>query len=234
MIEFVNAPGAVHRIQELIDDAESFVILVSPFLKVAPNIIERIHGADRRGVKVVITYGKEEKLAAEVEKLLADVENLTLRYYQDLHAKCYANEKGMVITSMNLYEFSQRNREMGVYVTAEEEVYNKAIREVRQILDYSQKKSLSKVSRIARSIKNTLLGSPPVWQSKPRQGVCIRCAEPRRVNPNSPLCDHCYNTWAFFGNADFPERFCHSCGEEADTSYARPLCRPCFRARRAA
>jgi hypothetical protein len=234
MIEFVNAPGAVHRIQELIDDAEGFVILVSPFLKVAPNIIERIRCADKRGVKIAVTYGKEEKLSAEVKKLLADVENLTLRYYQDLHAKCYANEKGMVITSMNLYEFSQRNREMGVYVTSEEEVYEKAIREVRQILDNSQKKSLSRAKRVTGLPKENGSGVRHSAPRSPKQGACIRCGDARRMNPASPLCETCYGTWAFFGNEEFPERYCHACRHEANTTYAKPLCGPCYRAWRLA
>ncbi len=39
---------------------------------------------------------------------------------QNLHAKCYLNEKAAIITSMNLYDFSQvNNNEMGVYTKLE-------------------------------------------------------------------------------------------------------------------
>ena len=40
-------------------------------------------------------------------------DHVHLYFSKNLHAKCYLNEKKMIITSMNLYEFSQvNNREM--------------------------------------------------------------------------------------------------------------------------
>lgn len=37
---------------------------------------------------------------------------------KNLHAKCYLNENEAIITSMNLYEFSQmNNNEMGIHLT---------------------------------------------------------------------------------------------------------------------
>ena len=45
--------------------------------------------------------------------------NRIFNYYNAprLHAKCYLNEQAAIITSLNLYEFSQQNNEeMGVYI----------------------------------------------------------------------------------------------------------------------
>ncbi len=53
---------------------------------------------------------------------------------QDLHAKCYLNENEALLTSMNLYEFSQSNNdEMGLIVSKREEpdLYDK----IRQRVD---------------------------------------------------------------------------------------------------
>jgi hypothetical protein len=45
----------------------------------------------------------------------------------------------MVITSMNLYEFSEKtNREMGVLVTGDEEAYRAAVAEVKSIVAASE------------------------------------------------------------------------------------------------
>lgn len=230
MIEYITAPGAVHRIQEIIDDAETCIVLVSPFLKLAPNIAERLRAADQREVKSAIVYGKEDRLDDDVQSLLSSLKHLSLRYYQDLHAKCYLNERGMVITSMNLYEFSQRNREMGIYVTSEEEVYQKAAREVRQILDNAEKKRLSKVGKMTDMLVGAFKSGSINGSGRRPDGSCIRCSRDIRLNPGMPLCDRCYNTWSQFGNPDYLENYCHTCGDAADTSYARPLCWKCFKA----
>ena len=43
-------------------------------------------------------------------------------YCKNLHAKCYLNGNRALLTSMNLYEFSQvNNHEIGVLVVREEE-----------------------------------------------------------------------------------------------------------------
>jgi hypothetical protein len=50
----------------------------------------------------------------------------------------------MVITSMNLYEFSEKNnRETGVLVTSAEEVYASAVTEVQSILAAAEPQSLA-------------------------------------------------------------------------------------------
>lgn len=54
-------------------------------------------------------------------------------FYEKLHAKCYLNEDVGIITSMNLYEFSElNNREMGISVDAniDYEVYKQITAEI--------------------------------------------------------------------------------------------------------
>ena len=86
-------------------------------------------------------------------KQLDSIENLTLYYYQNLHAKCYFNETEMVITSMNLYEFSERNnREMGLLIkkTEDSEIFNDTVNETHSIIQAATEvlngKSLKKKS----------------------------------------------------------------------------------------
>ena len=52
-------------------------------------------------------------------------------YCKNLHAKCYLNESLCIITSLNLYEFSQvNNNEMGVLIRRAEDtdLYREGLR----------------------------------------------------------------------------------------------------------
>lgn len=57
--------------------------------------------------------------------------------------KCYMNEDEAIVTSMNLYSFSQQNNdEMGIYVKKKDdpELYNDILNEVQRLLTISEKK----------------------------------------------------------------------------------------------
>lgn len=63
-----------------------------------------------------------------------------------LHAKCYLNEETCIITSLNLYEFSQvNNNEMGVLLTRADDaaVYREAYEEALRIIRISDEVRIS-------------------------------------------------------------------------------------------
>ena len=71
-------------------------------------------------LRAVLVFGKNEK---DITKSLtsADLEffkqfpDIEIRYEKRLHAKFYANESAQILTSMNLYDFSQdENIEAGI------------------------------------------------------------------------------------------------------------------------
>ena len=67
-------------------------------------------------MKIHIVYRNDELQRTRVRgcKSLSSIETIPLR---NLHAKCYLNEDYALITSMNLYQFSQvHNYEMGILV----------------------------------------------------------------------------------------------------------------------
>ena len=59
-------------------------------------------------------------------------------------------------------------------------------------------------------------------------GRCIRCKESISFDPDRPLCDDCFKSWKRYENWDYEEDHCHRCGADWDTSYGKPLCRPCY------
>ncbi|HYR10675.1 MAG TPA: hypothetical protein VEQ60_23055, partial [Longimicrobium sp.] len=56
-----------------------------------------------------------------------------------------------------------------------------------------------------------------------------RCGDGIRYQPWAPLCGGCYDSWAAWGNEDYPEKKCHRCAKPANVSKGKPLCPECFR-----
>jgi hypothetical protein len=61
-----------------------------------------------------------------------------------------------------------------------------------------------------------------------REGYCIRCKKLLNLDPDTPFCYRCYRSWAKYGNWEYQESYCHSCGEPASTSRSKPLCNDCY------
>ena len=62
-------------------------------------------------------------------------------FCKNLHAKCYLNEEMCIVTSLNLYEFSQvNNNEMGVLIRRadDSELYRDAYDEAQRIIRVSE------------------------------------------------------------------------------------------------
>ena len=116
MAKFLTTSGVTYEVEKIIKEAKKKLVLISPFVQISKVLLERLQNASDKGVQIHLIYGKDELKQTE-KKQLNSIENLKLYYYQNLHAKCYFNEKTMVVTSMNLYEFSDKhNREMGVLI----------------------------------------------------------------------------------------------------------------------
>jgi phosphatidylserine/phosphatidylglycerophosphate/cardiolipin synthase-like enzyme len=225
MADFLTTSGTTTCIEELITKAKKRIVLISPYLKWSQILFERLVEADRRGVKIVIVFGKED-LRTEQRQRINQLANLSLYYYENLHAKCYFNELQLVVSSMNLHEFSERNnREMSVRVWASDRVYKDAVAEAESIIqaaELAQGEHVSVASREraraneARAIDCT-------------GGHCIRCKKSIPLDKERPFCFECFAIWAGWENWDFEERFCHVCGSGANTSRRYPLCSDCFR-----
>jgi len=148
-MQFLNTSGASAELEKLIRDKTQNLILLSPYIKIGKRIRQELVAADQRGTKIRIIYGKKE-ISSEQLAWLSNLKNLSLHYCDNLHAKCYLNEKRAIITSMNLYEFSQvNNREMGVLLsrTEDKQAFNDAFEEVKVILKNSVAKPLEPTLR---------------------------------------------------------------------------------------
>jgi len=136
MAKFLTTSEITSSIEKIIKTTKSKLVIISPYLKLSPILFERLKDTERNKVSITIIYGKDD-LKSDQEELLAKLDNLRLYYYKNLHAKCYFNENQMVITSMNMLEFSEKNnREMGVLISREHdrELFNQAMDEALSIL----------------------------------------------------------------------------------------------------
>jgi len=141
MVKFLTTTNTSAKIVKIIKQAKKELTLITPYIKLAQTFYDRLIEADKRNVNIRLVYGKEEK-QEDLEKI-KKLKHLGLYFCKNLHAKCYFNENLMVITSMNLLEFSQtNNREMGVQIKREdegdEELFHNAIEEANLIFDASQ------------------------------------------------------------------------------------------------
>ena len=136
--------------EELIKEAQDRLILISPFLKLNDRIKELLEDKNRLKIDVRIIYGKNELQNDEIS-WLSGLTFVRTSFCKNLHAKCYLNEESCIVTSLNLYEFSQvNNNEMGIAIsrTEDSELYKEAYAEAQRIIRISDEVriSLEKVS----------------------------------------------------------------------------------------
>ncbi len=137
MAKFLDTTGVSYHLQQLINKANEKLVLISPYLKINEKIKQSLEDKNRMKIDIRVVYGKNE-LQPDENNWLKSMTSIRSSFCKDLHAKCYLSESEAIITSMNLYEFSQvNNNEMGIYVVKEtdaalyEEIYNEVKRLIR-------------------------------------------------------------------------------------------------------
>lgn len=150
MAKFLNSSGTTYHLEELIKNASDRLIIISPYLKLNERIKELLEDRNRLKIDIRIVYGKNDLHPEEINWL----KNLTFirtSFCKNLHAKCYLNENECIITSLNLYEFSQvNNNEMGVLIFRNDDakLYADTYEEAQRIIRISDevRMSLEKVA----------------------------------------------------------------------------------------
>ncbi len=145
MAKFLNTSATNYFLEELIKGAKDRLIIISPFLKFNDRMKELLEDKNRLKIDVRVVFGKSELQPQEI-KWLRSLDFVRTSFCQNLHAKCYLNESSAIITSMNLYEFSQvNNNEMGVFVERDKEpdLYKDTYEEAQRLIRVSEEIRLS-------------------------------------------------------------------------------------------
>lgn len=122
MAKFITGKDLEDAVYEIIWEAESNLLIVSPFIKL-DGYFKKLFDKHINNPKlhILIVFGKNEN---EISRSLSNDDfdffkkflNISIVYVPNLHAKYYGNEKKGVITSINLYDYSFKNNiEFGVY-----------------------------------------------------------------------------------------------------------------------
>ena len=145
MAKFLNTSATNYFLEEMIKGAADRLILISPFLKLNDRMKELLADKNRLKIDVRIVYGKSELQPQEIE-WLRSLTYIRTSFCKNLHAKCYMNEEMCIVTSLNLYEFSQvNNNEMGILIQRAEDaqLYKDAYEEAQRIIRISDEVRIS-------------------------------------------------------------------------------------------
>ena len=200
MAKFLTTTGISYRLEEIIKTAEERLVLISPFLRVNERIKELLEDKDRLKMDVRVIYGKNQ-LQPEENNWLESMASIRTSYCKNLHAKCYLNENEALLTSMNLYEFSQvNNNEMGILISREEEpaLYGEVWEEAQRIVRVS----------VGPEDEDDDEECPPDLEP-PQSGFCIRCKRSIALNPARPYCKRHFRSWNIHKNKKYEESYCH-------------------------
>jgi phosphatidylserine/phosphatidylglycerophosphate/cardiolipin synthase-like enzyme len=116
MAKFITTKQITSELESLIKKADERLYLVSPYLKLSKGFRDLLtfRNTNRKDTKII--FGKQE-LNPEQMTFFQGLRFVYLFFSEDLHAKCYINDTKMIITSMNLYDFSMmNNKEMGILI----------------------------------------------------------------------------------------------------------------------
>lgn len=252
MAKFLDTTGVSYHLQQLINQSQDTLILISPYLKVNERLRQSLDDKDRMKIDIRVVYGKNE-LQPDQTKWLMELRSVRTSFCENLHAKCYLNESEAIVTSMNLYEFSQvNNQEMGIHITKAQDpqLYEEVYNEVRRLIRISDEVRLSVekvVEQEKKIVKTTDSEKKQIekkMEPKPttpvvtnsiavasgsEKGFCIRCKKDLAFNPQAPYCPDCYKSWKKYENPTYQEKFCHGCGKEIPSMMNKPVCYDCFR-----
>lgn len=243
MAKFINTRKAVSELEELIRGAGERLILISPYLKLSKDFRELLTYRNGKDKMTIVIFGKQE-LNPDEMRFLQGLQLVILKYHEDLHAKCYVNDDKMIITSLNLYQFSMaNNREMGVLIDkndpADAQLFKEAMDEVDYIQANCQRFSFGNTKPDAKPQERAAVAPPPAKPpekaapaAKPTGrgapvGCCIRTGVEIPFNIEKPLSYEAYKRWSQYSDPDYAEKFCHFSGEPSngETSVSRPILR---------
>jgi len=218
MAKFLDTMEITSAIQRIIKNAKEKVILISPYIDISPRYKLLIQERNEEHVPVIVVWGKKKNQFKFNDKTKDWMKSMDVKeiYHKELHAKCYLNESEAIITSMNLYEASEKNNEMGILLTKKDdyEAYEDLWKEVKRLIKEEEPKSL-----IVKKV------SPMI-----NAGFCIRCKTPIKLDPSHPYCRKDYELWSKYKDETYEENkgVCTICGKSNKSSMKKPSCLSCY------
>jgi hypothetical protein len=261
MAKFLKGFEINTGVENLLREATSFLWIISPYIKLHHRYKDVLKNhIENDKLQIVLVFGKNE---GEMQKSLPKEEidffvkfpNIEIRYEKRLHAKFYANDYSSIITSMNLYDFSQDNNiEAGILLETPfikmltgtktldihaMEYFDEVITNSELLFKKEPEYSVGKLgfgkkyekSVVTENKIETLIAIKKeiIKPLKVAKGICIRCGVEIALKPTVPYCKECYSVWKKSNDRNHQERYCHICGDSIKTSLNFPACISCYR-----
>ena len=137
MVQYLNTQGAYSEIENIVNRAEHKLVIMSPYIQINRSLLQKIfHASEHRSIDVSLICRvndiKPEEIAA-----MNRINRLEIFDLPNLHANCIYNEKTLIMTSLNLFDYSQiNNRDMGAMLTADKDpgAFISAVRETEYMM----------------------------------------------------------------------------------------------------
>jgi hypothetical protein len=275
MAKFIEGNDLNAEISKIFREAKRTLIIISPFIKLHERFKFELESKKKDPeFGLVLVFGKNEEnitksIGIEDIEFFKSFSNVEIRYEKRLHAKYYSSENKAILTSMNLYSFSQDNNiEAGIsfetdtllkdlasnitghsidkdawayfvrVIEQSELLFQKEPQYESKLLGLSKKYTQSKILidklnnsfRTEDKNKNNYSNTSKDNYNKTSTyhqnvGYCIRSGEEIPFNPNKPMSNAAYHTWAQFENPDYEENYCHKTGKPSygRTSMRHPI-----------
>lgn len=261
MIKFLKAFELNTEIEKLLREAKNILWLFSPYIKLHhryKDVLKTQLHNDK--LEIILVFGKNDgdinkSLPKEEVDFFLQFPNIEIRYEKRLHAKFYVNDYMSILTSMNLYDFSQDNNiEAGVLIEApmlnlisgSNNAENDAISYFEEVIENSELlfkkepqyssgvfgigKKYEKSIVVENKIENVVkIKKELKLHVKQANGFCIKCGKEIPLKPTVPYCRDCYTDWKKINDKKHQEKYCHICGVQNKTSLSFPACFTCYR-----
>ena len=251
MVEILNTDLINAEITEVCDRARKNLVIISPFLKINYKLRRIIESTVRREVKLTVIYGKRD-LDKDTLDWLKTLPSCNIGYLENLHAKIILNEEAAVMSSMNLYEYSQvNNHELGMIAWIKDgkgeykDILFECIRMINSSTKQYGKWDIEDIDKpLQRKFRKDTYFVPVTEvvgfdshaekESKPDEMIkchCIRCGRIIPLYHDYVYCGRCLDSWKQYRNTKYVEKdgHCYICGKNALVSAEKPACSDCFR-----
>ncbi|QPH37904.1 phospholipase D-like domain-containing protein [Pedobacter endophyticus] len=259
MIKFLDGDAISAKIIQTIREANQYLTFVSPYIKLNDKVKSELTYLVRTKptVEIKIVFGKNDKnpnksLSNDDFEFFKTLGNIRISYVKELHAKIFCSEARLMLTSLNLHEYSQTNNFEAAFViehsgtilgslvsnkaeTAWEEALDFVDKVIESSIPVYHKGKVYETSWLGFSAKlveeydednsETFFKRTLPANDSVNFGFCIRTGVNIPFNIKAPFSDIAYKSWKRYGNESYKEKYCHYSGEASDgeTSLKSPV-----------
>lgn len=162
MVQFLNTQASYSEIENIVNRAESKLVIMAPYIQISRTLLQKIfHASEHRNIDVSLVC-RTQDIKPEEMTAINKINRLEVFDLPNLHANCIYNEKTLVMTSLNLFDYSQiNNRDIGALLTMDKDpaAFVSAVRETEYMMQLA---TLVKANMILARVRREPVTAGPV------------------------------------------------------------------------